>query len=80
MQTIIQNGHKIEIMSFGTEKVFYDGQLVSKKNTMVGATHVFRVQENNDEVQYEVAIGYRWHWLGLWVEVRRKGEIIYTDR
>jgi len=80
MRTIINNGHKIEIKSFGTEKIYYDSQLVSSKNSILGATHVFQVNEENEEVQYEVRIGTRWHGLGFWVEARRRGQLIYTDR
>ena len=80
MKTILSDGHKIEIKGWGKEKVYYDGRLVSSKLSMTGATHVFTVNEEGQEVQYEVSLGTRWHGLSYWVEVRKNGKIIYTDR
>lgn len=80
MKTVISNGHKIEIKGWGKEKVFYDGKEVSSKYSMTGTTHIFRITEDGEEVQYEIMIGSHWHGLSWWCEVRRKGEIIYTDR
>ena len=80
IKTVVFKGHKIEIEGFGKEKVFYDGKEVSSKWSMTGATHIFRVIEDEEEVQYEVMIGTRWHGLSFWCEVRRKAEIIFTDR
>jgi hypothetical protein len=83
MKTVIANGHKIEIKGMGltgVEKVFYDGYEVSSKFSMSGSTHVFTVTENGESIQYETRIGMQWHGLSWWCEVRRKGEIIYTDR
>jgi len=80
MKTVVYKGHKIEIKGWGKEKVFYDGKEVSSKWSMMGATHIFRVAEDGEEVQYDVTIGMRWHGLSWWCEVRRKGEAIYTDR
>ncbi len=80
MKTIINNGHKIEVKSFGTEKIVYDGEIVSKRISMFGATHVFAVKEDNNDVQYEVEIGTRWHLLGFHCTVRCNGKIIFTDK
>ncbi len=80
MKTIISNGHRVEIKGWGKERIYYDGQEMSGKWSMMGSSHVFRVQEDGQEVQYEVAIGIRWHGCSYWVEVRRSGELIYTDR
>lgn len=80
MKTIIHNDHKIEIKGWGKEKIFYDGKEVSSKWSTTGGTHVFRVVEEDEEVQYEVTFGTRWHGFSYWCEVRRKGGIIYTDR
>jgi len=84
MRTIKCNGHTIEIKAFGTEKVFYDGKDVSRKNSLFGATHIFRANEDGHEVQYEVKIGLKFlwwlRWFRTWCEVRRNGELIFTDR
>ena len=83
MKTVFHQGHKIEVpgMSLmGREKVLYDGREVSSKVSMTGATHVFRVIENGEEVQYEVEIGTRWHGFTSWATIRRNGVLIYSDR
>lgn len=83
MKTIMYKGHKIEIpgMSLtGKETVLYDGRVVSSKRSVTGATHIFRVNEEGEDVQYEIEIGTRWHGFSSWCTVRRKGEIIYSDR
>ncbi|MBS4015079.1 MAG: hypothetical protein KGZ86_01385 [Candidatus Latescibacteria bacterium] len=84
MRTIKYNGHTIEIKALGTEKVLYDGREVSRKNSFFGATHTFRAREDSKQVQYEVKIGLKWiwwlRWFRTWCEVKRNGEIIFTDR
>jgi len=80
MLVVMHKNHKIEIKMLGKEKIFYDGKEVSNKWSVTGATHVFRVTEDGEDVQYDVKIGTRWHGFSWWCEVRRKGEIIYTDR
>jgi hypothetical protein len=80
MLVVMHKNHKIEIKMLGKEKIFYDGKEVSNKWSVTGATHVFRVTEDGEDVQYDVKIGIRWHGFSWWCEVRRKGEIIYTDR
>ena len=80
MKTIISNNHRIEIKGWGKEKIFYDGELVSSKLSVTGATHIFKKTEENEEVQYKVSFGTRWHGFTYWVEVRRNGITIYIDR
>ncbi len=86
MKTIIHNNHRIEVNYriedglYAKDQVIYDGKEVSCKWTVVGSTHVFRVNEDSEEVQYDVTIGTRWHGFSWWCEVRREGQIIYTDR
>ena len=80
MQTIIHNGHKIEIIGWWKERVYYDGNEVSGKWSIMGSTHVFRVKENGTDIQYEVTLNIRWHGCTFWTEVRREGIIIYTNR
>jgi len=62
MRIVTCKGHTIRIKFFGTEKIFYDGKEVSRKNSLFGATHIFRVNEDRKEVQYEVKIGLRFIW------------------
>ena len=83
MRTIVYNGHQIQLpgMSLtGKEEVKYDGEVVSKKHTAFGGTHIFRVKEGGEDVDYEVEIGTRWHGLSQWYVVRRNGIVIHTDR
>jgi hypothetical protein len=62
MRIVTCKGYTIGIKFFGTEKIFYDGKEVSRKNSLFGATHIFRVNEDRKEVQYEVKIGLRFIW------------------
>lgn len=83
MRTIVYNEHQIQLPGYsftGKEEVKYDGRVVSSKHTMFGGTHVFKVKEDGEDVDYEVDIGTRWHGLSVWYIVRRNGRIIYTDR
>lgn len=83
MKVIVHNGHQIQLpgMSLtGKEEVKYDGKVVSSKHTIFGGTHVFRVKEDGEDVDYEIEIGTRWHGLSCWYVVRRNGKVIYTDR
>jgi hypothetical protein len=83
MKTVMSLGHKIEIPGmhpFGKEEIKYDSSVVSSKHSVTGATHVFSVHEGNEDVEYEIEIGTRWHGLTSWAIVRRNGKVIYTDR
>lgn len=83
MKTIFYKGHKIEVPGMsatGMERILYDGKAVSAKRSLTGATHVFRVTEGGEEVQYEVELGTRWHGFTAWATIRRNGVTIYTDR
>ena len=84
IMTLMSNGHKIEVANSltGTEVILYDGKEVSNKRSVTGSTHIFQVTENDENVQYEVAIGIKMGFFSskVWCEIRRKGEIIYTSR
>ena len=83
MKTIVYNGHTIQLPGqslTGKEEIKYDGRVVSSKHTMFGGTHVFSIKEDEEDVNYEVEIGTRWHGFSCWYVVRRNGKIIYTDR
>jgi hypothetical protein len=83
VKTIAINGHKLEISSTSLtakEVIKYDGNIVSDKRSVSGATHIFNVKENDEDVQYEVEIGFRWHMCSAWATVRRNGVVIFSDR
>ena len=71
--------HEIEIIAFGTKKIFYDGQLISSKKFFSGSSHIFSVRENGENVQFESKVGLKWHELQEKINIRRNGRIIYSD-
>lgn len=79
---ITSGNNSIEVINniLGKEVVKYNGREVSSKRTMAGGTHVFKVTENEEEVQYEVELGLRWHGLNYFITVRRKGELIFSNK
>ena len=83
MRTVIHNGHTIQIPGMtvtGREDVRYDGEVVSSKHSILGATHTFEVEESGEPVTYEVRLGMRWHGLAGWAHLKRNGELLFTDR
>lgn len=84
-KSIVYAGHTIEVRTqdlLGRERVFYDGREVSSKLTMFRPTHIFSVVENKEQVDYEVVTRARMITLGMsaWVEVKRNGKVIYSNR
>jgi len=82
MKTIIHNGHRIEAPGStltGIEKIRYDGEIVSTKRSVLGATHTFQANEGGEIVEYEVIIGTRWLFLTATCTIRREGELLFTD-
>jgi hypothetical protein len=92
MPIIRYGNHTIEVKldpKTGEETVLYDGQVMSSKISVGGATHRFTVREEGKDVTYEVKIGTRG--LGgikgifMWpvrvpkVEVSRDGKQIYSS-
>ena len=79
MKTVMHNGHKIEAATLFPEKVFYDGrQMTSKMNIIGDSTHVFQVEEDGEQVTYEVEM--KMGFWASWIRVRRNGIIIYADK
>ena len=81
MKTIVHGEHRIEISGAsltGKEEVRYDGKVMSSKYSLSGATHVFQVCEDGQDVVYEVELGARL--FGHYTTVRRDGKLLYTDR
>ncbi|MGL5892321.1 MAG: hypothetical protein ACRC3B_20680 [Bacteroidia bacterium] len=64
----------------GKEKILYNGNLVAAQRTVAGGIHLFTVTENNETVNYEVEIMLRWHGLGYYVNVRRNGLMIFSNK
>ena len=80
MVTVNHNGHTIQVKTFGTEKVFYDGKEMSSKFSVGGKTHSFTVKEENKKVQYDIDIDLKWHGCSASTVIRRDGKIIYSDK
>jgi hypothetical protein len=78
MKTLIYNGHKIEVKLWWTEKVFYDGKLMTSRFTVFGGTHIFQVEEEGETINYEVET-YEGFPIGG-MKVRRNGILIYSDK
>jgi len=76
-------GNRIEIRNnnlTGKETVLFNNIIVSEKMSIGGKTHLFTVKENNEEVNYEVEMNTKWHGMGHYVNVRRRGELIFTNK
>jgi hypothetical protein len=83
-RVIQYNGHTIEVQGLSLnadEIVKYDGREVSRKKSIFGATHTFRVTEDGEKVTYEVEMHTRWLSLvdSVWYLIRRNGKEIYRD-
>ena len=82
MKTIFHNGHRIDAPGStltGLELVRYDGEVVSRKRSVLGSGHEFVVEEDGEPVHYEVKIGTRWHGCSATCTIRRNGDILFTD-
>jgi hypothetical protein len=44
----------------GTETIYYNGEMVSKKNSIFGEQHHFAITTKNETKHYLVNIAYRW--------------------
>ena len=82
MRILVVNGNKIEIdllsVFSGTETIYYNGEVVSQKKSIMGSTHTFSVNEDGQDVTYEIKVG-----LGLpirsTVVITRNGDLLYSD-
>jgi hypothetical protein len=72
---ITYKGHCIDVhdTGYGPEIVKYDGKVVSKKASLSGTSHVFRVEEDGESVQYIVKFS------GRGCEITRNGVILFTN-
>ena len=81
MKTLIHNGHRIDAPGStltGLENVRYDGEVISRKWSILGANHEFEVTEHGEKVFYEVHIGTRWTGMAS-CRIYRNGELLFSD-
>jgi len=82
MRVLIVNGNKIEIdllsLFTGTETIYYNEEVVSKKKSFWGSVHAFRVKENGADTQYEIKIGISFP-IRPTIEIKRNSELLYSD-
>jgi hypothetical protein len=83
LKTIIHNNNKIEIQDkplIGEEVIFYNNKLIPPMGTFGNVTNVFVVFEQGSYVQYDVEFSLRWHCMGFKTTIKRREEIIYSDK
>ena len=80
LTTFIYNGHRIDIEYSwtGREKILYDGQVMSDKRSLFGATHVFQVYEDGDLAQYTVEFSAGS--VGPNIRVHRNNYLIFSNK
>lgn len=82
MRVLVVNGNKIEIellsLFSGTETVCYNGKVVSKKKSLWGGLHTFKVSENGVDIEYDIKVGIGFPFRST-VEIKRNNELLYSD-
>jgi hypothetical protein len=82
MRILVVNGNKIEIdllsIFSGKETIYYNGEIVSQKKSMLGGLHTFNVKENGVDAQYEIKVGMGFP-IRATVIIKRNGELLYAD-
>ena len=82
MKVLVVNGNKIEIdllsLFSGKETIYYNGEIVSQKKSLLGSLHSFNVKENGVDVQYEIKVGLGFP-IRATVVINRNGELLYAD-
>jgi len=82
MRILVVNGNKIEIdlvsLFSGAETVYYNGEVVSQKKSLLGSLHSFNVNENGIDVKYEIKVALSFP-IRPTIEVKREGELLYSD-
>lgn len=59
----------------GEEKIYYNGELVSRNTSLFGSMHEFRVRENDEEIQYLISIELKWP-LRIGFDIFRNGKAL----
>jgi len=79
MATVIVGKHTIEAKNsiLGIETVSYDSQVKSKSASLRGRTHRFTVEEDGQQVAYEVDV--KVGFTGTHLCIRRNGMTVFTD-
>ena len=69
--------HRIDINNswLGEERIYYDGELVSKKTSLFGSVHEFWVSENKEEIHYRINIEFKWP-LRIGFDIFRNGKAL----
>ena len=81
MRQLVVNGNKIgiDLLSLvGTETIYYNGEIVSKKTSLGGGVHAFSVKENGDDATYTIKVGMGFP-IRATVVIKRNDELIYAD-
>jgi hypothetical protein len=62
----------------GEESIYYNGKIVSKKTSLFGSLHEFRVIENDEKATYRINIEYRWP-LRIGFDIYRNGRALLVS-
>lgn len=63
---------------FGKESVFYNGELVSEKRSLFGATHDFEIEENGYWATYSIRFKHD-HYGGTVADIFRNNKVILLN-
>ena len=81
MKTLIYNGQRIDAPGStftGLEQIRYNGEVVSSKRSILGASHEFEAIEDGTPVTYLIQIGTRWSGMAT-CRMYRNGELLFSD-
>ena len=79
MPQVQVGNHILEINNsiWGTETVKYDGELKAKGYSFIGRSYLFRVEEDGEEITYEVE--FKLALFGAHYIIRRNGVAVFTS-
>lgn len=71
--------HIVEVKNtvWGTEIVKYDGEVKTKGYSLFGRSYHFKVEEDNNEVTYEVE--FKVGFLSAHFTIRRNGVVVFSE-
>jgi len=74
--SVFHNGNEISLHNsiWGVESIRYNGRKMSSEFSFWGAFHQFMVHEGEEEVDYEVKVGFNCY--GVSANIWRNGELI----
>jgi hypothetical protein len=82
MRVLVVNGNKIEINLFslfsGKETIYYNGEIVSQKKSLLGGLHSFNVKENGIDTLYEIKVGMGFP-IRATIMINKDGELLFDD-